>query len=73
MDANGDGNLDIAIANYDSPTSLMFGRGDGTFAARQDFTIGYTPSAVAAADVNRDGHPDLVVGTSGSIVDRESH
>src|SRR5262245_52636959 len=37
-----------------------------SFAAHSDFRVGSAPVAVAVADVNRDGHPDLVVANRDS-------
>src|SRR5947207_3832546 len=41
--------------------SVLLGNGNGTFAARQDFTTGTSPASVAVADVNGDGKVDLAV------------
>ncbi len=68
-DVNGDGKPDLAVAsNCQSfgncgygPVSVLLGNGDGTFQAPANYVLG-TPQAVVIADVNSDGHPDLVVG-----------
>lgn len=59
-DLNGDGKLDLAVANQDSTTvSVFLGKGDGTFQPRMDFTTGFGPTSVIAADFNGDGRLDL--------------
>jgi hypothetical protein len=63
-DFNGDGKLDIAVANTASATvSLLYGRGNGTFKPAQelDFAANSLPIDVAAADFDGDGAPDLAV------------
>jgi len=66
-DYNGDGILDLAIANYNSASISVFigigsaGHGDGTFAARANYTSGSNPWSIAAGDFNADGFLDLVV------------
>ena len=46
-DLNGDGHLDLAVANTDSGTvSVILGRGDGTFAPRVDYATGISPVSV---------------------------
>jgi hypothetical protein len=60
--ANGQPILDLATANSVSNTvSVLLGNGDGTFQAAQNFAAGSDPVAVAVADVNGDGKPDLAV------------
>jgi hypothetical protein len=70
-DFNGDGHLDLAVTNFgfrdrfhDDPGGLtvFLGNGDGTFEGPQAYRVGNHPESVVAADVNGDGHPDLVVG-----------
>jgi hypothetical protein len=42
------------------------GNGNGTFGSAVNFAVGTNPRSVAVADVNGDGHPDLVVANGGS-------
>ena len=67
-DFNGDGKLDLAVAN-ESPSlggsiSILLGNGDGTFGAARYFTVGTYPASVVAADFNGDGIVDLAVANS---------
>ena len=41
------------------PSPCFVGNGDGTFQAAQNFGVGLAPMAVAIADFNGDGKPDL--------------
>jgi hypothetical protein len=60
-DFNGDGILDIAVANYgNGSVDLLFGNGDGTFQEPVPISMPGA-SSVAAADVNGDGKLDLVL------------
>jgi len=66
-DFNGDGNLDLAVANADSNTiSVLLGNGDGTFRPKVDYVTGDTPLGIAVADFNIDGHADIAVTNSAS-------
>jgi hypothetical protein len=66
-DFNGDGLLDLAVANYASNTvSVLLGLGDGTFAAERRFGVDSSPLSVAVGDFNGDGIPDLAVANAGS-------
>jgi FG-GAP-like repeat len=63
-DFNGDGTLDLAVANADEGTvTILLGNGNGTVspAAGSPFDAGARPIFIAVADVNRDGKVDLAV------------
>jgi uncharacterized protein (TIGR03437 family) len=65
-DFNGDGNADVATANYhDSSISVLLGTGDGHFQAAVAYKVGNQPSAIAVGDFNSDGKPDLAVTNFG--------
>jgi hypothetical protein len=69
-DVNGDGKLDLVVANYCDNTfcangnsvSVLLGNGDGTFQAAISYGSGGAVNmTVAVADVNGDGKPDLLI------------
>ena len=74
-DLNHDGILDLIVGNEISfskgdfaagrgsntdTVSVLFGNGDGTFQARQTFTVDNGPHSVAIADINADNNADIV-------------
>ena len=70
-DLNGDGRLDIAVANLPSGggtsgVSVLFNQAGtpGTFATGVVYALSGNPQAVAVADVNNDGRLDVVAATS---------
>ncbi len=69
-DLNGDGALDLAIANYpDSTTSVLLGNGDGTFGSTVLYDSGSRLAWVnTIADVNGDSKPDLIVANATGVV-----
>jgi hypothetical protein len=64
-DFNGDGHLDLAVANYGNASiSVLLGNGDGSFQAARTFAAGIHPQAVAVGDFNDDGRVDLAVANN---------
>lgn len=69
VDINQDGFLDIVTANAGSGTvSILFGQGNGQFFPPTDFGLngGVGPFALAVADFNRDGFPDIATANLAS-------
>jgi len=67
-DFNGDGNVDLAVANSgaaplgdDGNVCVLLGNGDGTFQAAKNFPAGKNPSFIAVGDFDGDGRSDLLV------------
>jgi uncharacterized protein (DUF2141 family) len=72
-DLNGDGKLDLAVANYGDPLSgngaisVFLGKGNGTFsAATPSPTLATGAQSVAIGDLNGDGNLDLVAAYASS-------
>jgi large repetitive protein len=63
-DLNGDGNLDIVAGGNGAGMNVLLGNGDGTFKSSVNFAAN-NGARVASADVNGDGHADLI-GISGN-------
>ena len=75
-DFDGDGRLDLAVANAGSNTiSVLLGKGNGKFRAAPDVSAGLGPVFVAVDDFNGDGKPDLVVASlfSSTSIARHFH
>ena len=68
-DVNGDGHPDLVVASEcvsygncaNGAVSVLLGNGDGIFQAAVNYNSIYDASSIAVADVNGDGHPDLLV------------
>ncbi|MGA1863831.1 MAG: FG-GAP repeat domain-containing protein [bacterium] len=68
-DFNGDGLLDLAVANYDSDNIFIIpGKGDGTFSRAVNREVGEKPLSIISGDFFKDGNEmaDLAVANSGS-------
>jgi hypothetical protein len=57
-DVNRDRRLDLVVADFTASTSLLLGRGDGSFEASLDYPLG--GGSLAIGDLNRDRRQDLV-------------
>ena len=77
-DVNGDGKPDLLVANWcassnpnncsNGEVGVLLGNGDGTFQTAVTYSSGgFFADSVAAADVNRDGKPDLLVANTGGV------
>jgi uncharacterized protein (DUF2141 family) len=74
-DFNGDGKLDLAVANENSSragndsgtVSILLGTGTGSFGAKTDFSTGRGANSVAVGDFNGDGKLDLAVATDVTV------
>lgn len=71
-DVNGDGHLDVAVADENDPVGLVAilqGNGDGTFQPAVTYNSGGRSAvSIGIADLNGDGKPDLVVvNASGTL------
>jgi len=79
-DFNGDGKMDVAVANFGDPSanddgsvSILLGNGDGTYQKGTAFAAGKNPCpaypcGMAVGDFNGDGKPDIAVPNSANAV-----
>ena len=69
-DLDGDGKLDLAVANFGSSSVSVFRNtssiGSISFAAKVDFTTGLSPRGVNIGDFDGDGKPDLAIAHGGN-------
>jgi hypothetical protein len=62
-DFNHDGAIDLAVGSFEgtSGVQIFLGKGDGTFKPALAYAPGSGANALAAADINDDGNPDVVI------------
>jgi uncharacterized repeat protein (TIGR01451 family) len=61
-DFNGDGNVDLAVANAtDLNIAVLLGNGDGSFRAPIKTAIGFAAKTIITSDFDGDGRTDLLV------------
>ncbi len=66
-DVNSDGKPDLVMSTgQNNKVAILIGKGDGTFQAPQYITLN-DAGGLAVADFNRDGVPDLAIGTTASF------
>jgi hypothetical protein len=64
-DLNGDGKLDLVVANQFTRTiSVFLGNGRGGLSTKREFPTGASPVSVAVADFTGDGRPDVAVANA---------
>ncbi len=67
-DFNGDGNLDIAAADWNGVAgsiTVLLGNGHGGFGSPVERPVAGNPQQLAVADFNGDGRPDVAVSVCG--------
>lgn len=78
VDVNGDGWLDVAVPIIKDRSCVLFGGPDGFDPSRKQEIAAYMASGVRAADLDKNGYPDLLFGghtiwASGKEPDNRPH
>jgi hypothetical protein len=69
-DLDGDGRLDLAVANAnEGMVGVLLGHGDGTFAAQLDYPVAGQAADVGIGDLDGDGRLDLAAAVGGGAPD----
>jgi FG-GAP-like repeat len=67
-DFNGDGKLDVAVANESGDVAVLTGDGTGNLSRSAGSPFGLSPAALGAGDFNGDGKLDVAVAnTTGTV------
>jgi hypothetical protein len=65
-DVDGDGVVDVVVANFNANTiSVLTGVGDGSLRPKRDFAAGQEPNSIALVDLDGDGRLDVVATDGG--------
>jgi hypothetical protein len=65
-DIDGDGDLDIAVANWSSNNvSILANDGSGNFTLKGNVGVGSNPYGISFGDIDGDGDLDIAVANSG--------
>ncbi len=67
-DFDSDGILDLAVVNASDKLSMLFGNGDGTFAAAQNSDLGFLAGDAIGGDFDEDGNIDLAFASGSNFV-----
>lgn len=66
-DFDGDGDLDLAVANYGSNNvSILLNAGAGMYLAAINYAVGLNPMSITSGDFDNDGDTDLAVANYSS-------
>jgi hypothetical protein len=71
-DFNGDGKMDLAVAENNGTIAILLGNGDGTFAASGSVNSASSGSPIAVADFNGDGKLDIAVSAGAYAIESVS-
>jgi hypothetical protein len=63
VDLNGDGNLDVAVPDFNDGVSVLLGTATGTLLAHVDYPVGDQVTALIGADLDGDGDLDLIAAS----------
>jgi VCBS repeat protein len=72
-DINGDGSLDVVIANSGQPDLLLINDGTGHFSSPMPFGLPLPSPSIALGDINGDGNLDVVVANNGFLSGGQSN